>query len=385
MEGSLINLITDKMREIGPNGKIAGIGIDTIELLESLHDEFPGWSYVCMCLSDSNDVRSKFIKLDNVDIRNMYPTEEFDVLLIDVLERNLEWHLFYGSVSRMLAKDGMMVSFNVSHATHGEYIRQAISNLHFMEICDLGSVIISKEREIRYGSYDISLDIGDYDSNASELLKSDKVKVTGATGFNRFTPVPGDKKKTLSSFMNETLCSRFEWNFEYFLSGEPAGLHTDYISIPNSWKPKKDNVTTHDVHIVIGVIIPLDWNCGKTPFTVNYDKVSRIPRKLLYRKGEMRYADNDEIFSYRPASEDDWEYDPEVLVYNPIDTQYHREYANLKVHSVYEWRLGTMLVFDTSRWHSSSWFLSTKSLPSTSVEYKKSIIGFGSIDVDRWV
>ena len=41
------------------------------------------------------------------------------------------------------------------------------------------------------------------------------------------------------------------------------------------------------------------------------------------------------------------------------------------------------MIFDTRRWHSSSWFLNEKMLPDVSKEYKRSIIGFASIDVDR--
>jgi hypothetical protein len=132
----------------------------------------------------------------------------------------------------------------------------------------------------------------------------------------------------------------------------------------------------------MGVIIPLEWSC-KQPYTVNYDCVSRVPRKLIYRKGEMRYMDNDEVFKYRPDDMQDWWYDDEVLRYNPMHTQYHKEYACLNVHSVYEWKCDTMMVFDTARWHSSSWFLQNNHLTTVSSDYKQSIIGFGSIDIDR--
>ena len=129
---------------------------------------------------------------------------------------------------------------------------------------------------------------------------------------------------------------------------------------------------------MIGIIIPLEWN-SKQPYTVSYNRVSDVPRKLLYRKGEVRYTDNNEIFEYR----DKWEFDEEVLKYNPKGTEYYKEYADLKVQSVYEWKVGTAVVFDTSRWHSSSWFLTEKMLPDVSTEYKRSIIGFASVDIDR--
>lgn len=231
---------------------------------------------------------------------------------------------------------------------------------------------------INFGTYNFDLDIDLYKEEARDLLGSDKVKYTGANGVNLFCKTSSETKEKLSIYLNDTIGLDFDWNFEYFRSSEPAGLHTDYVSFENSWKPKEMNVITHDCHLVVGVIIPLEWNC-KQPYTINYNKKSDVPRKLIYRKGEMRYVDNNEIVSYR----DKWEYDPEVLKYNPEGTEYFREYADLKVHSAYKWTVSTMMVFDTSRWHSSSWFLTTDKVINPPQEYKQSIIGFGSIDVIR--
>ena len=50
---------------------------------------------------------------------------------------------------------------------------------------------------------------------------------------------------------------------------------------------------------------------------------------------------------------------------------------------MYEWKLGTAMVFDTARWHSSSWYPISKELLETSTEYKRAIIGFGSTDVPK--
>lgn len=231
---------------------------------------------------------------------------------------------------------------------------------------------------IPFGSYAFDLDLNLYNTEADSLLASDKVKHTGANNVNLFCKTPPGAKKELAQYLNNTLKMEFDWNFEYFKSSEPAGLHTDYLSFENSWKPKEMNVITHDCHLVVGVIIPLEWNC-KQPYTVSYNRVSTEPRKLIYRKGEMRYMDNNEVVEYRT----DWNYDLEVLKYNPEGTEYYREYADLTVHSAYEWKLGTMTVFDTSRWHSSSWFLSTDMVVKPATEFKKSIIGFGSVDVIR--
>jgi hypothetical protein len=230
-----------------------------------------------------------------------------------------------------------------------------------------------------FGTYDTELDIEKLNNEAVNLLSSDKIKYTGLKNHNKFCNVSTPTKFFLWEYLNNKLNFFYDWNFEYFQSSEPAGLHTDYLAIPNKWRMEdEEGIISRDCHLVVGVIIPLEWNC-KQPYTINYNKTTDIPRKIIYRKGEMRYADNNEIVHYR----DKWEYDEKVLKYNPKGTLYHREYADLKVHSVYEWKLKTMMIFDTSRWHSSSWFLSTNDLPESPVEYKRSIIGFGSADVIR--
>jgi len=228
-----------------------------------------------------------------------------------------------------------------------------------------------------YGSYILDFDPLQYLSEAHTTYASDDAKISGRNDFNRFNNVSKQTKKELVSYWNKEFDLDYDWTWEYFHSGEPAGLHTDYLSFPNSWKPNKEYIT-HDCYVVLGIIIPLEWNC-KQPYTINYNMISTVPRKLKFRKGEMRYQDNDEVFEYRK----DWEYDQEVLKYNPAGTEYYKEYADLTFHSAYQWEVGTAMVFDTRRWHSSSWFLQDKMLPNISKEYKRSIIGFASIDVDR--
>jgi hypothetical protein len=237
---------------------------------------------------------------------------------------------------------------------------------------------ISEIPKIPYGIYNIDFDVNWHNENAEKLLNSDAVKFTGANNVNKFCKFPQDLKAEFSQYISQQIGMEFDWTIEYFQSSEPAGLHTDYTSTPNSWKPKELGVITHDCHLLIGVIIPLSWN-SKQPYTVNYNRVVTEPRKLIYRRGEMRYTDTDEIVLYRS----NWEYDPESLKYNPEGTEYFREYADLKVHSAYEWKLGTMMVFDTRRWHSSSWFLSTDTVQNPPTEYKRSIIAFGSLDIIR--
>lgn len=221
---------------------------------------------------------------------------------------------------------------------------------------------------IRYGSYDIDLDLEALKLSARDQLSSETAKVTGLKKHNRFNRVDPDRKRQLQDYCNKLINHKFDWNFDYFHSGEPVGLHTDNDTVP--WNE------TVSCRVDVGVIIPLEWNCQQ-PYTVNYDRISSVSKKMMYSNGEMRYKHNNEIFTYRNK----WEYDEEVLRYNPMQTMYAREYADLKVHSVYEWKIGTAFIFDTARWHSSSWFLSTNDIPDISTEYKRSIIGFGSTDV----
>ena len=223
-----------------------------------------------------------------------------------------------------------------------------------------------------YGTYTHNLNISQYKKEAQEMWAGEGVKYTGAKNFNYFTEVPKDTTATLSKYCVEMIGSAcpngFDWDFQYFHSGEPAGLHTDYTIVPYNQEK--------ECRVDIGIIIPLEWNC-KQPYTINYNRVEPLPRKAIFRKGEMRYTDNNEIINYRQENQ----LDQEVAKYNPRGTEYYKLYYDLKVHSVYEWRPGTAMVFDTSRWHSSSWFLSDSVLPDTSTEYKRAIIGFGSTDV----
>lgn len=228
-----------------------------------------------------------------------------------------------------------------------------------------------------FGTWELTFDPMQFIDEARATWDSPDAKRSGRNDFNRFNSVSKDTKRWLSEHWNERLGLDYDWNWEYFHSGEPAGLHTDYLSFPNSWRPNKDEIT-HDCYLVLGIIIPLEWNC-KQPYTVTYNAVTDAPRKMIYRRGEMRYMDTDEVIPYRDHNV----LDPEVAKYNPETTEYHKEYFDLELYSVYEWQVGTCIVFDTRRWHSSSWFLSSNRIPETSTEYKRSIIGFASIDVDR--
>lgn len=400
-----MDLVADQMRSRGPTGTLLEVGSAAGRLFSYLHKEFPDWRYVAVDPWEIEQVRLQIYwnrdyfepgNLGELITKKMFTTncpfaeahrayfedwntnERFDVISMGLVGPKIRWHDVYQKASKLLKDDGIMVGRNINHKHYGEYIEQAIRNLQYGEIKRVKESVALLKNDIRFGSYDIDLDIAKCNAESTTLLEGNGVKTSGMNNFNRFTSTPPSTKVFLSRYINSMLGTTFDWNFEYFRSGEPAGLHTDYLSVPNSWRPREEGMITHDCYIVIGVIIPLEWNC-KQPYTVSYDRISTEPRKLMFKRGEMRYVDTDEVIPYRTK----WEYDPEIMKYNPMTTQYHKEYADLKLHSVYEWKLGTMLVFDTARWHSSSWYLSTDTIPEVSTEFKKSIIGFGSIDVDR--
>jgi len=218
----------------------------------------------------------------------------------------------------------------------------------------------------KFGSHDILIDF-DYHITTCEYVSKTSTKVSGLKDHNRFGKIK-DKQELVNLVNSITNDNSLDWNFEYFHSGEPVGLHTDYTTIP--WD---DEV---ECQVVCGIIIPLEWNC-KQPYTINYNRTQDIPRKLMYRAGEMRYLDNNEIIHYR----DKGIHDEESIKYNPKHTFYAGQFKDLLIHSVYQWKVGTCMLFDTKRWHSSSWFLSSDIIPDVSTEYKRSIVGFGSIDV----
>jgi len=215
---------------------------------------------------------------------------------------------------------------------------------------------------IEYGSFEIDLDLKRFQDEAELALASTEAKITGSKGLNRYYKIQGESDRILVDFLENHFLKKFGWHTEYFNSGEPAGLHTDGAV----YKGRKD---------VVGVIIPLKYECENTPHTVLYDRIETEYKKLMFGKGEMRYRDTGEVFKYR----DKHVHDPESLKYNPKGTAYYKQYADLKVHSAYKWEIGTMLVFDTLRWHSSSWFLSTPDVPDQLREYKRSIIAFGDL------
>jgi len=222
-----------------------------------------------------------------------------------------------------------------------------------------------------FGKHLLNFDVKYFINQLEDYRSNPNRKVSGLKDNNYFVNIDPHDNKKLENFLNKRLDLEFNWNFEFFHSGEPVGLHTDYTIEP--W----DKETSCEV--LVGVIIPLDWNTMKTPYTVNYNRTVDIPRKMMYKGGEMRYLDNNEVFSYRTLGD----FDDEVLQFQPRDCEYINEYADLKIHSVCSWEIGAMILFDTKRWHSSSWFTESKTIVENSREYKEALVGFGSRDVPR--
>ena len=219
---------------------------------------------------------------------------------------------------------------------------------------------------LKFGKYDINIDIEYYRQQCKELILN-STKISGFKKHNKLIGVP-DQAPLMLLAEQLTENEGLDWNFDYFHSGEPVGLHTDNDTVP--WD--KDT----ECQVIASLTIPLEWNC-KQPYTIFYDKVSHAPRKMIFRKGDMRYTDNNEIFEYRT----EWKYDDKVIQYNPEGTQYYKEYADLLLYDVYQWKIQTAVLSDASRWHSSSWWLNEMTIPDVSNEWKRAILGFGSRDV----
>lgn len=243
------------------------------------------------------------------------------------------------------------------------------------------------DSKIGPGSHPIDIDIEWHKHALTTAIESGDCKIRGANDLNRFAKIPDQSRVIeLNNILDSRMGIRMDWTWEYFHSGEPAGLHTDYTSETYKHPKEPDNKDSHTIKIAAGVIIPLEWNTkGCVPYTVNYDRMETTGSKLIYTKGEMRHVKNlEDVVHYRGNDWKFWHYDPEVLKYHPIASGYLTEFAELKVHSAYEWKLGTMMLFDPARWHSSSWFLSSKFIPASyeqAKEYKRAIVGFGTITI----
>lgn len=399
-----MELVATEMGKIGDTGKILEVGAAAGRLFNFLYERFPNWEYVAVDPWQQENVNlqldwdKSYFEPGNLGavitkqmfesncpfaithecyFENWETTEKFDIISLGLVNKEISWFPVYKKSMSLLTEIGVIVGRNLNNKSHSDRIDEIITNLRFKRHASVKGSVVLSPYHIPYGSHAVDIDLPYYQEQSKLLLDSADAKLTGSKNFNRFYKL-ADDKKDMFNYLNSILGFRYDWFFEYFHSGEPAGLHTDLNSIPNVWRTTETGETTHNSYIVIGVIIPLEWNC-KQPYTVNYDRIAYEPKKLLFRRGEMRYKDSNISIDYRKK----WNYDDETLRYNPRGTEYYKEYADLKVYSAYEWKVGTMMIFDASRWHSSSWFLSDDILPEISKEYKRAIIGFGSIDVAK--
>jgi len=218
------------------------------------------------------------------------------------------------------------------------------------------------------GLHTIDIDTKYWKKVFDNYKKEKAPKLTGKFNLNHFWQVTGEEKDYLNSIFIK-LVPNVYWYFETFESRAPVSLHNDKNIKYN------DEYDVYDLQMY-GVIIPLYWTC-KTPYTIFYDKYT--PRKLMYKNNEMRYVDTNEIYTYSQ----DYTYDEAVLSFNPKNTEYYKQYADLKIFDVYEWKVGTAYIFDAGQWHSSSWFLSSNKINEFGNEYKQSINGLASIKTDK--
>jgi len=356
LQQSEIEFIEQQLYSFGPTGNILEIGSKDDQLFNNLRNKFPLWKFRSV---------DEFEKIDG--------SEQYEVISVGCTA-NVNFSELYAESKKVLQPNGIIVARDIDSKKYMQSVKRAWSD-NALRPCNLPlGDAVKKYPTMPWGTHITDIDLTYHLSQSNRMLSNeDTCKLTGRNKLNRFSKIPFKDSKTLMKYLNGKFNEYFDWHFEYFRSGEPAGLHTDYETI--TWDHWGEVI---DCHTIVGIIIPLEWNC-KQPYTVNYNRSSSVPRKLIYRKGDVRYTDTNEIYPYR----DKWEFDEQVLKYNPKGTAYYKEYADLKVESVYEWNVGTMMLFDASRWHSSSWFLDTDTVPEEVSVYKQSIIGFGSVDVFR--
>jgi hypothetical protein len=223
-----------------------------------------------------------------------------------------------------------------------------------------------------WNEYNIDLDFSYWLDASSIALSKGKIKYTGDNGLNIFSRVVHEKQY-LKEYTNELLGCKLDWSYDYFRTGVPVGLHHDYDTVDYT-----DPTTNKSFRckIVAGIFIPL-YTDGDF-HTLFYDKVSDIPKKLIWRAGYMTYKDNS-VYEYQLHND----IDESILKYHPQDTPFYKQgqFNGLKLYSAYTWRVGKACVFNPARWHSSNWFLKDNNIPTEVSEYKISLIGFGSINV----
>ncbi len=354
MKQSEMDFIQEQLYNYGPTGNMLGIGCDD-QMFNNLEEKFPLW------------------KLKSVnEFEDIDGTEQYEVISIGCTT-DVNFSELYESAKKVLQPNGIIIAREIDNKKYMQSIKKAWSD-NALRPCNLpNGDAVKKYPTMPWGTHNTEIELDYHLDQSNKMLNNkDTCKLTGRNQLNRFSKIPFKDSKTLMKYLNGKFNEYFDWHLEYFRSGEPAGLHTDYETYP--WDHWGEVI---DCHTIVGVIIPLYWNC-KQPYTINYNRMSSVPRKLMYRQGEMRYTDTEEPVDYRTGK-----WNKSVLKYNPKETEYAKLYQGLKVTSVYEWKVGNMMLFDTARWHSSSWFLDDNEIPESSSVYKQSIIGFGSVDVLR--
>lgn len=396
-----MEFVLEQMESFGPTGKILEVGSATGRLFDFLYENKPDWEYTAVDPWEKDGTRLQidwsgpyeesnlgevitkelfvkncpFAKPFQTYFENFATDEKYDVISIGCAGDNIDWQVIYSKAKELLQPNGTIVARDIDHPKYKQKVNQAIkSNALRIGETRYSSCAVKKYPFLPWGTHKTEIDLSYHLEQANSMLNdTSTAKRKGRNQLNSFVKIPFKDSKTLMKYMNGKFNEYFDWHFEYFRSGEPAGLHTDYETY--AWDHWGEKI---DCHTIVGCIIPLDWTCERIPFTINYDRCSTVPRKLMYTKGAMRYIDNEDYIQYKTG-----EVDKHVAEYNPADTEYHKLYEGLKIHSVYKWEVGTMMLFDAARWHSSSWFLKDKVVPQVANEYKQSIIGFGSVDVLR--
>lgn len=234
-----------------------------------------------------------------------------------------------------------------------------------------------------FGSYDLS-SFENFDfliKNCPKTLDNKDIdfKYTGQNSVNRFCRIEKEVNKNLESFLNNKHNTDYDWTFEYFHSAAPVGIHTDYDKrvYPN---PDKNGIKYYEM--VAGFIAPIEWTC-KQPYTLNFDRLQVEPRKIMWKpdhkskqpEPNLRYLDTNEVINYRTTGK----ITNNIEKYVPEDCVMYEQMQDIEIHDVYKWEIGTYMLFDTRRWHSSSWYSSKKKYNDLDLsEYKRSIIGFAT-------
>ena len=107
-----------------------------------------------------------------------------------------------------------------------------------------GSCCVNDEINIKYHQH-----------NFEKILKNNNGKVTGANDLNRFCKIDNINQIQLTNCANSIVGKKLDWNWEYFHSGEPAGLHTDY---------ERRYYDTDYNDTIVGIIIPLNCAGGRS-------------------------------------------------------------------------------------------------------------------------